>query len=110
MDSAFVAKLLSQIQSLWSPELGVARAITFQSSKGGTPPVDIHWDQFSSTFILYLTDNGLKTASVLFPNADFAFMPQKGDILTWLNVYEDGRRNPKADHMVQAHQNILLSI
>jgi len=60
----------------------------------------LHYDKRAITFLVYLTDGG---AGTVFPNANVTIVPQKSHAYTWLNYDANGRRNPMADHAVQAH-------
>ena len=100
-DTAFIMYLLSKFKNMWSVNVEPYPYAKFQLSTGGTPPVDLHMDNEKSiSFVLYLSDGGAK---MIFPNANVTVTPKRRTAHTWLNMYEDGTRNPKSDHAVQAH-------
>lgn len=101
-DSIFVADLISRFESMWSDlaHLTVFPFLKFQLSEGGTPPVDLHSDRTFVTMVLNLSDGG---ASTVFPRANVTITPEKGMASTFIGTYENGYRNPHADHAVQAH-------
>lgn len=99
-DAAFVEELRNRFRDMWSVKVNPNPYIKFQRAEGGTPPVDLHMDNEKSiSFVLYLQDDGAKT---IFPHANVTIAPKTGTATTWLNMYPDGRRNPMADHAVQA--------
>jgi hypothetical protein len=100
-DAAFMSDLLSKFKDMWPIGVDPYPYAKFQLARGGTPPVDLHMDNEKIvSFVLYLTDGG---ASMIFPSANVSVTPKKGTAHTWLNMYEDGSRNPMSDHAVQAH-------
>ena len=97
-DTDIIKQLLFKINDIWNIEFEPHAKV--QLSTGGTPPMDLHYDDYTMSTILYLTDGG---ASAFFPNADVTILPKKGTVYTWINTFKDGSKNPMADHAVQAH-------
>ena len=102
-DGEFINLLLSKFKNLWNINAEADPFAKFSLSLGDTAPVDLHNDHnVAITFAVGLSNGG---AGVIFPRADngVSVFPKKGTAHTWLNVDRLGRRNPKADHAVQAH-------
>ena len=99
-DSAIVEQLLQKVQSLWSTTIDPEPHIKFQLTDAGTIPMHLHHDHRTITFMIYLTDGG---AGTVFPNVNVTLPPKAGAAATWLNYDREGKRNPLADHAVQAH-------
>ena len=99
-DSAIVERLFQKVQSLWSTTIDPEPHIKFQLTDPGTIPMHLHHDHRTITFMIYLTNGG---AGTVFPNVNVTIPPKAGAAATWLNYNQDGKRNPLADHAVQAH-------
>ena len=98
-DAVLVNNILDKVNQVWSFGETSSPFIKFQLSMGGTPAVSYHADYFPVTFLVYLHEGG---ASTVFPNVNVEIQPKKGMAVMFLNQYSNGRRNPKADHAVQA--------
>lgn len=99
-DALVVSALIDKVKNVWSTDLDPSPYAKYQLTTEGTAPMQMHYDKRAITFIMYLTDGG---AGNIFPNANVTIVPKKGSAYTWLNYDRYGRRNPKADHAVQAH-------
>ena len=103
-DAIFLEDLLGRFKSLWTDDPNAPfdpyPYAKFQRTEGDTGPVDLHSDIYTISFVLYLSDGG---AGLIFPRTGTVVTPQKGSATTWLNKDKHGKRNPLADHAVQAH-------
>ena len=117
-DSELVAALLDQMSNVW-PTNNVKRDhFDVMLTRGGCTHSLLHFDMDDTTVglngtattttqanyatvtsIIYLSDGG---AGTYFPNADLLVEPEKGAVLTWLNVNSDGSPKLTAQHGVQA--------
>lgn len=113
-ECTIVADLLDQIRSLW-PSKSVQRDYFYvQRYEPDCAPTLVHKDitendmekSATATQVFYLS-NG--SGSVYFPNVDndskddgLTIEPERGTLLTWLNVHPDGSHNDAAWHGIQA--------
>ena len=102
-DGEFITYLLAKVKNLWNIDVEADPFAKVQVSIGDTAPIDLHNDDnVAITFAIGLSNGG---AGAIFPYAmdGVSVFPKKGTAHTWLNVDRLGRRNPRADHAVQAH-------
>jgi len=110
-DSELVASLLDQMSDVWPTKNVKCDHFDVMLTRGGCTHSLFHFDldDFSGnttalnyatiTSIIYLSDGG---AGTYFPDADLLVEPEKGAVLTWLNVNSDNSPKMTARHGVQA--------
>ena len=99
-DRALIDSLIKKVQMVWSTNIDPYPYIKFQRTNGGTTPMHLHYDRRTITFIMYLSEGG---AGTIFPRVNVTIPPKVGMASTWMNYDRSGKRNPQADHAVQAH-------
>jgi hypothetical protein len=105
-DHALVVHVMEQLGALWPSQAEQRDYMYAQRTKAGCGSTKVHTDvnhhdasPATATTVLYLTSGG---ADVFFPHADIAVTPERGMVVTWLNIFSDGSHNYLANHGIQA--------
>ncbi|KAL3940945.1 MAG: hypothetical protein SGARI_000781 [Bacillariaceae sp.] len=106
-DADLIHFVMDHLATLWphAQELEQRDYMYAQRTKPGCDATEIHRDKnhgsmssATTTTVLYLSEG----AGVYFPHLDTVVSPQKGMVVTWINVHLDGEHNYKANHGIQA--------
>jgi hypothetical protein len=105
-DHDLVVQVMEQLGALWPSQAEQRDYMYAQRTKAGCGSTKVHTDvnhhdasPATATAVLYLTSGG---AGVFFPHADIVVTPERGMVVTWLNVLSDGSHNYLANHGIQA--------